>query len=69
MCPNDSSQLDSPCSSVEPIDLGDIGDLPVKLELRYAIESRRTEKGLDMPVIDHPKRPRPNVSENILFVG
>ena len=37
----------------------EIGDLPVKLELRYAIEAKRAEKGLDMPVIDEvPRLPR-----------
>lgn len=37
----------------------DIGDLPVKLELRYAIEAKRAEKGLDMPVMDEvPKLSR-----------
>ncbi|XP_004205502.1 cyclic AMP-dependent transcription factor ATF-3 [Hydra vulgaris] len=40
-----------------PIDNNfEIGDLPVKLELRYAIEAKRAEKGLDMPVIE--KLPR-----------
>ena len=56
------SPRQSPTSSVEPIDLRDIGDLPVKLELRYAIESRRTEKGLDMPAtFQGRKRERPQV--------
>lgn len=33
--------------------------MPVKLELRYAIEAKRAEKGLDMPVMDDvPRRPR-----------
>ena len=37
----------------------EIGDLPVKLELRYAIEAKRAEKGLDMPIIEEmPKLPR-----------
>ena len=27
-------------------------ELPVKLELRYAIEAKRAEKGLEMPIID-----------------
>jgi len=37
----------------------EIGDLPVKLELRYAIEAKRAEKGLDMPVIEEiTKLPR-----------
>eukprot|EP00794_Sanderia_malayensis_P003230 gene3230-3710_t len=53
----------SPTSSVEPLDLQDIGDLPVKLELRYAIESRRNERGLDMPVLyDKRKTAKPNLT-------
>lgn len=57
------SPRQSPTSSVEPIDLRDIGDLPVKLELRYAIESRRTEKGLDMPAtFQGRKRERPQLT-------
>jgi len=48
--PSSPQQQQSPTTPVEPLDLRDIGDLPVKLELRYAIESRRSEKGLDIPV-------------------
>ncbi|XP_065052896.1 cyclic AMP-dependent transcription factor ATF-3-like [Rhopilema esculentum] len=54
-----SSPQPSPASPVEPLDLRDIGDLPVKLELRYAIESRRNEKGLDIPpTMVQPKKLR-----------
>ena len=31
----------------------EIADLPVKLELRYVIESKRAAHGLDCPKIDH----------------
>ncbi|KAL9954393.1 hypothetical protein ACROYT_G041925 [Oculina patagonica] len=31
----------------------EIADLPVKLELRYVIESKRAAHGLDCPTIDH----------------
>jgi len=33
-----------------------MGDIPVKLELRYAIEAKRAEKGLDMPIMDDIQR-------------
>ena len=57
-----SSPQPSPTSPVEPLDLRDIGDLPVKLELRYAIESRRSEKGLEIPVtMVEPKKQKQQV--------
>lgn len=31
----------------------EIAELPVKLELRYVIESKRAANGLDCPKIDH----------------
>lgn len=33
-------------------------EIPVKLELRYAIEAKRAEKGLDMPILDEIPRLR-----------
>ena len=61
-----SSPQPSPTSPVEPLDLRDIGDLPVKLELRYAIESRRSEKGLEIPVtMVEPKKQKQQVLMNI----
>ena len=62
-----SPQEQSPTSPVEPLDLRDIGDLPVKLELRYAIESRRSEKGLDIPVtVVQQQKPKQKVGTSLL---
>ena len=64
--PSSPQQQQSPTSPVEPLDLRDIGDLPVKLELRYAIESRRSEKGLDIPVtVVQQHKPKQKVSINL----
>ena len=30
----------------------DVADLPAKLELRYAIETKRAEQGLEIPMLD-----------------
>jgi len=40
--------------------MGGSAELPVKLELRYAIEAKRAEKGLEMPIIQdiHRRLPR-----------
>ena len=65
-----SSPQPSPTSPVEPLDLRDIGDLPVKLELRYAIESRRNEKGLDIPpTMAQPKKLRLQVPIHLFYTG
>ena len=64
-----SSPQQSPSSPVEPLDLRDIGDLPVKLELRYAIESRRTEKGLEIPVTAvQQQKPKQKVCMSLLHI-
>ena len=64
-----SSPQQSPVSPVEPLDLRDIGDLPVKLELRYAIESRRTEKGLDIPVTEvQLQKPKQKVTTSLASI-
>ena len=46
--------------SEDPFAIGGSAELPVKMELRYAIEAKRAEKGLEMPIIDeiHRRLPR-----------
>lgn len=50
----------------DPFTMDGSAELPVKLELRYAIEAKRAEKGLDMPIIQdiHRRLPR-EVSCNV----
>lgn len=44
------------------------GTAPVKMELRYAIEAKRAEKGLQMPVVlEHNKRPIPREVKRFLI--
>ena len=45
------------------------GEIPVKLELRYAIEAKRAEKGLDMPILEEiPKFQREVCQQQLLFL-
>jgi len=57
--PNASSyhhnQLTTTTSNYQTTDLN-AGELPVKLELRYAIEAKRAERGLQMPIIEEIHR-------------
>ena len=57
----------NPASDVAiPVDPNfEIADLPVKLELRYVIESKRAANGLECPKIDYRLRDAKN--QQVLF--
>ena len=57
----------APDGSVMPMDPNfEIADLPVKLELRYVIESKRAAHGLDCPKLDY--RTKDSKNQQVFYI-